>query len=217
MESERLSWLRYNQSKLKANGYTHLCELLTDAATNKNEANQWTGNSERDNFLKVGRLVVFSSTHIGSDRYLRQKMLDIIAISNSVGHPDIFITMTCDSYWPEIQNELLADERADNRPDLCDRVFSMKLKLLLKHLKDDRLFEPIIAFVRVIEFQKRGLVQAHAIIFLDAVAKFSLQVPSNIDNLISAEITPVTSPHLRELVLKHMVHDPCNATCILDA
>ena len=31
----------------------------------------------------------------------------------------------------------------------------MKLKLLLKHLKDDRPFEPITAFVSVTEFQKR--------------------------------------------------------------
>ena len=87
----------------------------------------------------------------------------------------------------------------------------MKLKLLLKHLKDGRQFGPITAFVSAIEFEKRGLVHAHVIIFLDAVAKFSLQDPRNIDKLISAEIPPVISPHLRELVLKHMVHDPCNA------
>ena len=142
---------------------------------------------------------------------MRQKIHDVIAISNSVGRPDILITMTCNPYWPEIQNALLADQRADDRPDLCDRVFCMKLELLLKHLKDDTRFGPITAFVSVIQFQKRGLVHAYVINFLDAVAKFSLQGPSNIDELISAEIPPVTSPFLRELVLKHMVHDPCNA------
>ena len=52
---------------------------------------------------------------------------------------------------------------------------------------------------------------AHVIVFLDTVAKFSIQDPSNVYKLISAKITPVISPHLRELVLKHMVHDPCNA------
>ena len=41
VESERLSWLRCNQSKLRASDYTHLCELLADAATNKNEVNEW--------------------------------------------------------------------------------------------------------------------------------------------------------------------------------
>ena len=155
-ESERLSWLRYNQSKLRASDYIHLRELLVDAATNMNEVNEWTDNNERDNLQTVGSLVVLPSNHIGSDRYMWQKMHDFIAISNSVGHPDIFITMTCNPYWPETQNALFADQRADGRLDLCYRVFRIKLKLLLKHLKNDRPFGPITAFVSVIEFQKRG-------------------------------------------------------------
>ena len=89
--------------------------------------------------------------------------------------------MTCNPYWPEIQNALLVEQRADDRPDLFDRVFRMKLKLLLKYLKDDRPFGQITAFVSVVEFQKRGLVHAHVIIFLGAVTKFSLEDPSNID------------------------------------
>ncbi len=211
VESERLSWLRHNQSNLRASDYTHLWELLADAATNKNEVNKWPGNNEQDNSLNVGRLVVLPSTHIGSDRYMRQKMHDIIAISNSVGHPDIFITMTCNPYWPEIQNTLLPDQRADNTPDLCDRLFRMKLKLLLKHLKEDKPFVHITAFLFVIEFQKRGLVHSHITIFLDQATKFSLQDLTKIDKLISAEIPHVTLPYLQELVLKHMIHDPCNA------
>ena len=111
----------------------------------------------------------------------------------------------------EIQNALLLDQMADDGPELCDRVFRMKLKLLLKHLKEQKPFGQITAFVSVIEFQKRGFVHTHIIIFLDQGARFSLQDPTIIDTLISAEIPPVTSPHLRELVLKHMIHDPCNA------
>ena len=141
---------------------------------------------------------------------MRQKMHDIIAISNSLGHPDIFLTMTCNPYKPEIQNALLAGQKADDRPDLCDRVFRMKLKLLLEHLKEDEHFGKSAAFVSVIEFQKRGLVHAHIIVFLDIATKFSLQEPANIGYLISAEIPPATSPHLRELVLKHMIHAPCS-------
>ena len=90
VESEKLSWLRHNQSKLKACDYTHLCELLADAATNKKKANEWTVNTEQNNRLNVGRLIVLLSTHIGIDRYMRQKMHDIIAISNFLGHSDIF-------------------------------------------------------------------------------------------------------------------------------
>ena len=94
MECERLSWLRYNQSKLRANASTHLCELLADAGSNKNGVNELTVNNERDNLLNVGRLVVLPSTHISNDRYVRQNMDDVIAISNSVRHPDIITTIS---------------------------------------------------------------------------------------------------------------------------
>ena len=66
---------------------------------------------------------------MGIDRYMQHKIFDSIAISNSAAHPDILITITCNPYRPEIQNELLLDQRADEVPDLCDSVFRMKLKL----------------------------------------------------------------------------------------
>ena len=131
-------------------------------------------------------------------------MYDIIAISNTLGHLDIFTTMTCNPYWYEIQDPLLVSQRLEGRIDLCDRVFHMKLKLLFKHLKEDKPFRKLTSFVPVIEFQKRTLMHAHIISFLDDATKFSLQDPTKIENLISAEIPSVTSPHLRELVLKHM-------------
>ena len=89
--------------------------------------------------------------------------------------------------------------------------FRMKLRLVLEHFQELKPFGQIAAFVSVIEFQKRCLVHAHILISLDQEAKFSLQDPTNKYRLISAEIPPVTSPYLREAVLKHMIHDPCNA------
>ena len=85
----------------------------------------------------------------------------------------------------------------------------MKLKLLLKHLKEDEPFEKVISFVSLIEFQKGGLLDAHIFVFLDQEAKFSTQEPINIGKVISAEIPSDTLPHLRELVLKHVIHYPC--------
>ena len=40
VDSGRLSWLRYNQSKLRASECTHICDLLADAANHNNEINQ---------------------------------------------------------------------------------------------------------------------------------------------------------------------------------
>ena len=83
---------------------------------------------------------------------MRQKMHDIIAISITLGHHEIFIAMICNPYWPEIQNALLASQRTDGIRDLCDRDFRIKLKLLLKVLKEDERFGKFTAFVSVIEF-----------------------------------------------------------------
>ena len=88
-DGERISWLRQNQSKLRARYYTQLSGLLPDALNHKNETNQSIGNKESNNKLNVGSLIDLPSNHFGGDRYVRQKMHDIIAISNSIGHPDI--------------------------------------------------------------------------------------------------------------------------------
>ena len=42
--------------------------------------------------------------------------------------------------------------------------------------------------MHVIEFQKRGLVYAHIIIFLDELSKKKLQDPNEVKYVISAEI-----------------------------
>ena len=111
VETERLSFLRHNQSKPRASDYTHLCELLADAATNKSEVQEWTRRGNHKNSTDIDRLVVLPSAHTGSDRYMRQKMHEIIAILNSLGHPDVFITMTCNQYWAEAQSTLLPEQR----------------------------------------------------------------------------------------------------------
>ena len=63
-------------------------------------------------------------------------MHDVIAISYSIGHPDVFKTMTCDPSWPEIQSALLPKQIDEYRPDLCETVFRIKLVLFLDYLRD---------------------------------------------------------------------------------
>ena len=50
------------------------------------------------------------------------------------GKPDLFITFTCNPRWIEIQQELLSEQTANDRPDICCRVFRLKLKELLNDL-----------------------------------------------------------------------------------
>ena len=49
-----------------------------------------------------------------------------MAIVNKKGKPDIFLTMTCNSNWTEIQENLLLGQQPSDRPDLVARVFHLK-------------------------------------------------------------------------------------------
>jgi hypothetical protein len=66
---------------------------------------------------------------------------DAIAICKKFGYPDLFITITCNSNWREIQDFLKPRNlQASDRPDIVCRVFKMKLDRLMDDLKKDQLF-----------------------------------------------------------------------------
>ncbi|CDF40520.1 ATP dependant DNA helicase [Chondrus crispus] len=197
IEAERLSYLRHNQQALRPSDYTSLRESLGDSGSGEDEADA----------VRAGRLFILPSTQIEGDRYMRQQMHDIIAISSKVGHPDIFLTVTCNPNWPQTVSPRRARHQTpQDRPDLCGRVFRLKLNALMSHVIDEKLFGTVVANVRVIEFQKRGLPHAHVIFFLDERSKNDLRTPANVDSIISAEIPPSCEAELQELVLKHMIH-----------
>ncbi|KAL6503634.1 hypothetical protein OROGR_025557 [Orobanche gracilis] len=64
-----------------------------------------------------------------------------MAICKKFGYPDLFITMTCNTNWPEIKNFVKSrGQRADERPDILCRVFKMKLDQLMADLKKEKVF-----------------------------------------------------------------------------
>ena len=199
VEAERLSYLRHNQTQLRAAGYTALRESIGDSVRAEDEGDA----------VRAGRLFILPSTYIGVDRYMRQQMHDIIAISNQIGHPDIFLTMTGNPSWLEITRALLPSQPPQDRPGLCTRVFRPKMKDLMSLVIDEEVFGTVVAHVRVIEFQKRGLPHAQVIFFLDEVSMNDLRTPENVDRIISAEIPSAQDPELQEVVLKHMIHNKC--------
>jgi len=87
----------------------------------------------------------------------------------------------------------------------------MCLKLKLNELKKDLkagILGLQVAFVDVIEFQKRGLPHAHMLLHLGHDSK--LRTPEDIDSLISAEIPdPNEDAELYETVKSSMMHGPC--------
>ncbi|XP_074313714.1 uncharacterized protein LOC141648904 [Silene latifolia] len=124
------------------------------------------------------------------------------------GKPDIFLTITCNPRWPEIERELLPHEEAHNRPDLVKRVFRAKLIELKKAIVQRKLFGNVAGYVYVVEFQKRGLPHAHFLIILDSASK--IRSPEHYDLHVCTEIPDEsTNPHLYTAVINHMMHGPC--------
>jgi len=56
---------------------------------------------------------------------MKRRFLNALTLVQKYGKPDLFITMTCNPNWPEIKNNLVKGEHAENRPDL-QRGFSTR-------------------------------------------------------------------------------------------
>ncbi|XP_051160434.1 uncharacterized protein LOC127281007, partial [Leptopilina boulardi] len=76
----------------------------------------------------------------------------------------------------------------------------------MKEIKDEEIFGPVIAFVYVIEFQKRGLPHVHFITFLSE----KIRDTETVDKIICAEIPDeIKNPELFNIVKQFQVHGPC--------
>ena len=119
----------------------------------------------------VGNRIILPPTYTGSPRQMHKLYQDAMCVVAKIGCPDLFITMTCNTKWPEIMNNLIDRQVAADRPDLCARVFQLKLKELMRDLKQGKIFGKCVGMLQVIEFQKRGLPHAHIVIMLASESK----------------------------------------------
>jgi hypothetical protein len=195
IETQRLRFLRRadSQKRLRVDVYQGLLDSL-----NGGEGEQ----------MRLGRLVLLPSSFIGGPRFMAQCYQDAMALVREFGKPDLFVTMTCNPKWPDIQRELLPGQTANDRPDLVARVFKMKLKQLTDDITVNHIFGNLQGMVYVIEFQKRGLPHAHLLIILKP--GFKPVSPEDVDRFVWAEICGKEEhPLLYEMIVTHMLHGPC--------
>ncbi|XP_043466343.1 uncharacterized protein LOC122501132 [Leptopilina heterotoma] len=194
VEGLRISYIYSNQKKLRAELYCGLMDYLYNKAAEEN--------------VRPGRIIVLPSTFTGGPRSYQQFFMDAMRLVQEFGKPDLFITMTCNPKWCEITENFLCGETASDRPDIVARVFQQKVKALMIELKDNQIFGPVIAYVYVIEFQKRGLPHVHLIVFLDQ--SHAIRDAETVDKIICAEIPDEAKhPELFNIVKQFQVHGPC--------
>jgi len=133
LESERLSFIRKNQSKLRVDKYDNLFQSKS---------------STQEEGSTKGKRVVLPSTFVGGTLFMEQLYFDGMAICSNAGFPDLFVTFTCNPKWPEI-HRILSHQNlsASDRPDLVARVFRIKFDNLLADLTKNHLLGKVIGCI----------------------------------------------------------------------
>lgn len=196
MEESRLNHYRSKAFQLK----------YRTASFNEVRAMVYTGVTDAS---EAGQRVILPSSFIGGPRYLYQNYLDSVALCRKYGCPDLFITFTSNPLWSEVTNALaiIPGQCSADRPDIINRVFHIKLHLLMDDIIENEFFGPVTAVVYTIEFQKCGLPHVHIILWLD---KDGPLTPADIDRLISAQLPdPSIDKVGYEAVTAFMIHGPC--------
>ena len=216
VEDQRLNYQSQNQKALRADSYINVREATEERLRAPREDSLYQDDHQRP---PVGRKIL-SSSLTGSPRWYNAKFQNGMAICRKYHKPDYFITMTCNPKWPEITSQLLPGQEPQDRPDCVARVFKLKKDQLMEDLVHGGVLGTVVAYMYVIEFQKRGLPHAHILLILADHDR--LVSPALVDNVVSAELPPspketdsVTAKEqkqrLLEIVTSSMIHGPCGA------
>ena len=117
IENTRLDFVPHNQYQLRAELYQGIMDTMISGECSASS---------------VGRSIILPPSFIGGPRDMKKRYLNAMALVQRYGKPDIFLTITCNTNWVEIQQELAEGELAQDRPDLVSRIFRAKLFALKK-------------------------------------------------------------------------------------
>uniref|UniRef100_A0A1I7T6R1 ATP-dependent DNA helicase n=1 Tax=Caenorhabditis tropicalis TaxID=1561998 RepID=A0A1I7T6R1_9PELO len=193
VEQNRLDFIRLNQNLLRIEPLSGLQDYVNGEETGP-----------------IGSRIRLPASHSGSPKDMVQQYQDAMTVVSRYGKPDYFLTVTCNPKWKEIQENLFEGQTAYDRPDLTARVFEMKQNELRDDLFKKNVLGEVLAYIFVIEFQKRGLPHVHMLIIMKAGSK--PRTAADVDRIISAEIPDRDEdPELYDLVTSMMMHRPCGA------
>jgi hypothetical protein len=161
------------------------------------------------NLRRLGVPVLLPSSFAGSPRWYHALFHDALALPSATHLPDLFITVTFNPEWPELNRILPAHSNIHDHPDVVARVFWMRFSRIMKDVVDHGVFGKVISYCYRIEWQLRGFPHAHVLLILQN----RIVSAEAVDRCVSAEVPdPATEPELHRLVGQFMIHGPCNAS-----
>ena len=230
----KLNWHKRNNEAIRSGGGHQQTEVLA----NQGDAHEHGGttmesvidglqpssgnrnnNIDADNIHEDTERVVNSDSSpsfladsfTGAPRHLKALSLNALAVVTELGQPTVFITLTVNPKWKEIEEQLLEGQTAFDRPDVVVQVFKQRrLSALIHNLKNGKYFggRKTIYKIYVIEYQHRGLPHAHIVVKLkdvddnDKDAKLLF-----IDEHIRARFPPEGEDiEYARLIEEHMIH-----------
>jgi len=142
-EQNRLKWLHFHQGNLRAELYRQVVDAFSALDDDVNNA---------VNPEDLGNKVILPATFTGSTRDMMENLQNSLAIARKYGTADMFLTMTANPNWKEVQDALLPGQTPQDWPDLVARVFHLKKEQLIKCITKDHILGHTIARVHTIEF-----------------------------------------------------------------
>ena len=103
--------------------------------------------------VKTIRREYLPASWYGSQKQLKKLQRDAFALVRMFGNPTLFITLTANPLWPEIQRDLLPGQVPADRPDVVSRIFRGKMGKFLDRKELANLFDgyAVIYFVATVE------------------------------------------------------------------
>ena len=129
----RLEYQRYlNNTHLKG---------IPKKTNNNFDSDSSESEDEYDEEDLNNKKTILGESMTGSNRHLRKLSLRGLHVVQKKGRPHIFLTLTCDSEWPEITEKLGKNQTAYSRPDITNMVFHERLEALLHNLRHGKYFK----------------------------------------------------------------------------
>jgi hypothetical protein len=159
----QLQWQRNNQNYIlgrPSNQVNELSEHVNEFGDTVQFTNQRSVvDQDREDNRSINATYL-SESITGSPRHLKNLALDSLAIVSEYGKPTVFITLTFNERWPELEERLFPGQTAFDAFYIVDIIFKARLRAFIYNLKNGKYFggRRTIYLMHVIEYQNRYII-----------------------------------------------------------